>query len=409
MKVRLLIANAYGGAGTARTVINQANALVDSHEVEVVSVLRRRGRTRFPLAPGVRLRGLVDVEDHSGARVLRRLPSLLAHPQDRRYRLFSPATDVALWRYLHSLQDGVVMGTRPALNLAIARWAPPSVIRIAQEHMHLDAHRPRLRAAVATYFPRLDAVATLTAQDATSYRALLGSSTRVVTVPNGVALATTHVSSQDNTAVVAVGRLVEQKGYDRLINAFHAVAATHPQWSLTIFGRGPLRQSLQDQIDRLGLGDQVRLAGFSARVAEELAAASVFALSSRREGLPMAMLEAMGSGLAVVSFDCPTGPRDLIDHGTDGLLVADGDEQALAAALARVLDDESLRRSLGANARRKALGYGTEMLAQRWDDLFQEIGSAREHPAQDDGVHARFRSRHLPLSWVPLPSPVSRS
>ena len=157
------------------------------------------------------------------------------------------------------------------------------------------------------------------------------------------------------------------------------------------------------QIERRGLADRVRLTGFVPDVAAELAGASVFAMSSRREGLPMAMLEAMASGLAIVSFDCPTGPRELVDDGTDGLLVPENDVAALSAALARVMADEQLRGRLGTAARVKAAAYSTDQLAERWSRLLQAAERARA-----TRVVPRPR-RYYPMSWRPLPRRLRRA
>jgi glycosyltransferase involved in cell wall biosynthesis len=407
VKVQLLVLQAWAAGGTARTVINQANALATTHDVEIVSVLRRSGDPHFPVDPRVRLTALVDPDRPRRAARFWAAPSTVAHPKDRGYRYFSRATDVALIRYLRGLEGGVVIGTRPALNLAIARWAPDGVVRVAQEHMHLLTHRRRLRADVHRYLRRMDAVATLTERDAADYRELLGPRARVVAMPNGVEIAATHVSAQDTHAVIAHGRLVPQKAFDRLVTAFAAVADRHPTWTLTIFGDGPLRSDLEQQVRDLGLTGRVRLPGFTREVATELGRSSVFAMSSRREGLPMSLLEAMGSGLAVVSFDCPTGPGDVITHGRDGLLVPNGDVDALAEALALVMDDTELRRSLAAEARTTALGYGTDQLAERWDALFRDLDE--RHRTGRSTRAKRHPVRYRLWSWEPLPRPARRA
>jgi glycosyltransferase involved in cell wall biosynthesis len=401
VKVRLLVASVNAGAGTARTVIQQANALADLHDVEIVSLHGRGSGPVWPVSPRVHVRYLVKLEGRWPS-LVSRLPSRLIHPKDASYPVFSPASDLALWRFLRSLDSGAVMGTRPGLNLAIARWAPPGVTRIAQEHMHLASHRPRLRKAIRTYYPRLDGVVTLTERDAKDYRDLLRGATAVTAIPNGVLVEDMRRSDPESRSIVAVGRLDPQKAYDRLIDAFSEVAGAHPDWSLTIWGRGRLKAELRQQIRGRGLAERVRLAGFSSDVATELAKASVFAMSSRREGLPMSMLEAMASGLAVVSFDCPTGPRELIEDGVDGLLVPDGDIPALSAALARVMDDGQLRHRLGAAAREKAATYSTRQLAVRWSELLQAADTARGTRVLP---HPR---RYYPLSWRPIPPRLRR-
>ena len=147
--------------------------------------------------------------------------------------------------------------------------------------------------------------------------------------------------------VVAAGRLVGAKGFDRLIRAFTWVAEAHPGWRLRICGGGPARAALAALIDELRLGGRVELAGKVRDIEAELEAASVFALSSRVEGLPLALLEAMAKGLAVVSFDNCAGPCEVIEHGADGLLVPGGDERALARAICALIESPDLRRRLG--------------------------------------------------------------
>lgn len=151
------------------------------------------------------------------------------------------------------------------------------------------------------------------------------------------------VSDTSAKVVVAIGRLREQKGFDLLIPAFSHVVAVRPDWTLRIYGEGSERQALQQLIRDCGLQDHVVLAGWSTSIGEELGQASLFALSSRSEGFPMVLLEAMSKGLPVVSYDCPYGPREIISHGRDGLLVPAQDVAGLAAALLELIGDDARR------------------------------------------------------------------
>ena len=100
-------------------------------------------------------------------------------------------------------------------------------------------------------------------------------------------------------------------------------------------------------------------------------------MTSRREGLPMVLLEAMAIGLPAVAYDCPTGPRDLIADGVDGYVVPDGDEAALAARLAALMDDPEARRRMGEAARAKAAEYDVARIAERWEALFTDLATAK--------------------------------
>ena len=128
-----------------------------------------------------------------------------------------------------------------------------------------------------------------------------------------------------------MGRFKYQKGFDMLVDAFAGVAERHPDWRLRIVGHGHLREPLQERIDALGLGDSVELAGPTDDVPGEMARASIYALSSRFEGFPLVLIEAMSKGMAIAAFDCPTGPAEIIDDHRNGLLVPALDTPALTA------------------------------------------------------------------------------
>ena len=150
------------------------------------------------------------------------------------------------------------------------------------------------------------------------------------------------------------------------------VAAQHPDWTLRICGGGRKQAALGRRVRRLGLEGSVVLPGV-VDLATEMARASVFVLSSRFEGLPVALLEAMSVGMAAVSFDCPTGPRELLEDGRDGVLVPPEDRAALSAALLDLLDDEDARRRLGAAARARSAAFAPEVVVERWEALLEEV------------------------------------
>jgi glycosyltransferase involved in cell wall biosynthesis len=166
---------------------------------------------------------------------------------------------------------------------------------------------------------------------------------------------------------------VGAKGFGRLIEAFAVVARAHPAWRLRICGDGPQRRALSTLIAELGLEERVALTGRVRDMEAELEAASIFALSSSNEGLPLALLEAMAKGLAVVSFDRAAGPREVIEHGVDGLLVEGGDVAALARAICALIESEELRRRLGEAATRKAAAYGIDIVGARWEALVARL------------------------------------
>ncbi|KPI23461.1 glycosyl transferase group 1 [Actinobacteria bacterium OK074] len=400
MKIRFLLLNAYAVGGTVRTVVNQANALADAgHDVEITSVHRDRPAPAFPAHPAVRLRTLVDATvppswlRRRGESRLAARPSELVPPDEVKYRRFDGLTDRRLVRHLRSLNGGVLVTTRPALTLLAARFAPPSVITVGQEHVPHRKHRPGLAREIDRWYPRLDALTTLTEADLATYaRRLTGSDAhrntydlrpaggagrvRVAHIPNLLPAHNPERSSLDRPLIVSAGRLVKPKGFARLIEAFEPIAHNHPEWQLRIYGSGPDEDRLRRLIFDRHLYNHVFLMGTTPHLEAELAKASAFALASRHEGFGMVLAEAMSHGVPPVSFDCPVGPREIIT-GDEGILVPPGDTAGLTKALTSLVEHPELRREMGARAVVSAQRYAPAGIREQWEALFGELAAAR--------------------------------
>lgn len=378
MRIRYLMLHAFGMGGTIRTVVNQANAMAAAgHDVELVSTVRRRDAPRFALHPRVTITTLVDQRDGRrpdsvARRAWRRVRGKIVPRGEFAAGYFTERVERAVMEYVSGLSDGVLVTTRPALSLIAARRAPKPVVRVAQEHMNLSAYPETIRREIARHYGRFDAITVLTGTNRLEYQRLLPG-TPIVRLPNAVHRVEQEPSRQTEPVVIAAGRLVPQKGFDLLIKAFAQVVPEHPEWRLRVFGTGPRRGQLAGLVEQHGLGGHVSLPGRTERLDQELAAASVYALSSRFEGLPMVMIEAMTHALPVVAFDCPAGPGDVLTDGVDGVLVPPRDVAALAAALNRVIADRELRLRMGRAAVRTSRAYGPEQVMPLWEDLFSEL------------------------------------
>jgi GalNAc-alpha-(1->4)-GalNAc-alpha-(1->3)-diNAcBac-PP-undecaprenol alpha-1,4-N-acetyl-D-galactosaminyltransferase len=176
--------------------------------------------------------------------------------------------------------------------------------------------------------------------------------------------------------VVALGRLVPLKGFDILIAAFAACAERHSDWALAIIGDGPERNRLESMAAGYGIAERVHLLGLLRDPNAALQAGSIFALTSEYEGFPNALLEAMAAGLAPVSFDCPSGPRAIIRHGIDGILVPPNDRREFALALDSLMADEERRAELATRAREVTDRFSVGNVLQEWADLLAMPASA---------------------------------
>lgn len=182
-------------------------------------------------------------------------------------------------------------------------------------------------------------------------------------------------TSPDRRLLLAVGRLHRQKGFDLLLEGFAALAPRRPSWDLVILGEGPARAALETQATRLGLATQrVKLPGRAGNLGDWYRRADLYVMSSRFEGFPNSLAEAMAHGCAVVSFDCDSGPRDLIRREQDGMLVAPvGDVAALTHALDRFMGDEAACRRIAARAVEVRDRYSVEKILAMWDSLFDSV------------------------------------
>lgn len=173
--------------------------------------------------------------------------------------------------------------------------------------------------------------------------------------------------------ILAVGRLNRQKGFDLLIEAFRRSGLAEKNWQLIILGEGDERGALEDQISSSDLGDAVGMPGYVENVAQWYAKAELFVLSSRYEGFPNALLEAMQFSLACIAFDCPSGPSDIIEHGKNGWLVPGQDEEALTKALVYIADSIDLRPQLGRAAIEVRQRFSPDTVYLKWSKLIDNV------------------------------------
>jgi glycosyltransferase involved in cell wall biosynthesis len=186
-----------------------------------------------------------------------------------------------------------------------------------------------------------------------------------------------------------MGRLAHQKGFDVLLRAFAACAARHRAWSLVILGEGDQRRMLEAQRAELGLSDRVKFPGWVPEPIRLLRQADLFVMSSRYEGLPLALLEAMACGLPAISTDCPTGPSEVIRHGENGWLVPVEDVDALAAALDRLMGDGEMRRRLALRATDVTKQFGAQRIMTLWMDLIERLTRRAGRPGTPPSVPQR--------------------
>lgn len=364
----ILVITAMGCGGAERNLAWLANRLsAKGHRVEL-RVLHGRD-SFFDLDPVVGVRYLAEDQPQS-------TPALKRFFERPRW----------LRREIAAERPNVIISFIDVANV-VTLWAGRSVECpiVVAERTHPPSHTIPLWYGILRRFlyHRASRVVVQTEETAKWARKWLDSN-RVVTIPNPV-VAPIQAAPQPFQCplspgkhwLVAVGRLSEEKGFDKLIEAFAKIAPHYPDWHLAILGEGPERASLENRVRQHGLQRRVELPGVVRNLEDYLHASDIFVLTSRYEGFPNALCEAMACGRPVISFDCPVGPREIIVDGEDGLLVPAGDVSALAVALRRLIENPDEAARMADRAVTVVERFGEEAVAARWEELLLSTATGR--------------------------------
>lgn len=192
-------------------------------------------------------------------------------------------------------------------------------------------------------------------------------------IPNPITTPSLEVSPLSDKVILAVGRLDNQKNFPELIDIWALIAKDYPDWKLRIVGEGYTDVRIMKKVKEYGLEEQFELCPFTKEIQKHYLSASVYAMTSAFEGLPLVLVEAESMGLPVVSYACPCGPRDIIRDGQDGFLVEPGDKETFAARLRQLIEDEELRRRMGQAAKINSQRFSLDNVMKQWEDLFAEL------------------------------------
>ena len=196
---------------------------------------------------------------------------------------------------------------------------------------------------------------------------------KVIVIPNPLTSICTKESTLEEKTVIAVGRLEYPKNFQSLIKAWTHVAKKHPEWKLEIWGEGSMRVELENLINKLNLKKHVFLKGYTYDIQSQMLNASIYAMSSIFEGLPLVLIEAMSCGLPIVSYACPCGPKDIITEGKDGFLIKPKNEYLLSERINYLIDNPNLRLEMGKSAKLKTKDYSTNNITKKWINLFNSF------------------------------------
>ena len=373
MKIVYCIAGTYNSGGMERVLANKANYLAaHGYEVIIITTDQKERKPFFALSPKILCIDLdVNYADNNNKGFLNKVWHYPFKVRKHKQRLT---------RFLHILQADIVIsmfcndesfitnirdGSFKLLEIHFSKFKRMQYGRKGIWKL-ADWWRSKMDEIVVR---RFDKFIVLTHEDKDYW----GDLPNIEVIENAKNEWGYHRAALENKQAIAVGRYDYQKGFERLIAAWRLVYERFPDWKLKIIGDGEARNELEVLVEKYGLGCVIELKKSVPDILQEYLDASFLVMSSRYEGLPMVLLEAMSVGLPMVAFECKCGPRDLISDGEDGFLVPEGDIQVLAERIMQLIDNPDLRHRMGQVAKIKSERFAECVIMDKWVKLFDNL------------------------------------
>ena len=373
MKIVYCIPATSNSGGMERVLAGKANYLSAlGHEISIITTDQRGKASFFPLREEIAQYDLgINYDENNGEGILSKLCSYPG--KKRRHRalltslLLKLRADIVVSMFGDDadLLPSIADGSKKVLEYHFSKLKRLQYGRTGLWRL-VDQIRTKLDERTVRPYDRF---VVLTKEDQGYWGAL----PNISVIPNALPFTTDTPSDCSAHRVVAAGRYDFQKNFELLIRLWARLAPSFPDWELYIVGDGKMRAELTALVSTLGLTGSVTLATPTHQMQEVYRSSSVYAMTSRYEGLPMVLLEAQQMGLPIVSFACPCGPRDVITDGRDGFLIELGDEERFVAGLSRLMSDKELRQRMGVEARQASLRYTVDQVMAQWIELFEGL------------------------------------
>lgn len=358
MRIAFVINDITGLGGAERVVSLAANHLskIKDFEVEILSVFSKRNdKVGFDIEDAVAINYLLskDLNSNSILKAKHILKEMRSFYKNKNYEfIICCSSSLSILTKLSTLKS-------KAISSKVISWEHT-------QYAHLNKYTNRLQ---RIFYPFLDGIVTLTNFDKEIFSKFCKN---VAYIPNISTFKKTEPNKLKSKKMIAVGRLNYAKGFDLLIKAFKIVHEKHPEWQLDIFGQGSLLPDLSAQIAEEGLNKTVCLRGYEPDILVQYNNASIFLLSSRTEGFPCVLIEAMSAGLPTVSFELP-GFDEVITNKVNGLFVTPNEVTKFAKAIILLIEDESLRIKIGHRGKEVVKQFESENIIPKWLKLFSKI------------------------------------
>lgn len=272
-------------------------------------------------------------------------------------------------RALTKNESVIILGIGLEMNIVLS-FLNKKIKKIGCEHTSYSIQSYIMKMIRNVRYKKLTQIVSLTNHDLKLYKKINQNSI-VIRNPLTYNPLNSNILNNKELVVCLVGRLSSEKQFDKIIPIIKKIIERHPKWRFEIYGEGTEKDKLINIINRLNLKKHVILKGNVSNIQDELKKKSIFILCSKYEGLPMSLLESMSCGVASISFDCETGPKEIIKNGINGILVKNQNFEELGNEVLRVIEDEKLRKKLQLNSLYTLEKFRLERIIKKWENLFE--------------------------------------
>ena len=366
-----------GYGGIEKSIIALANLLADNYNVEIACSYRLYDKPAFNINKKVKIRYLTkdiapNKDEFKDALKHKNIPNII-HEGKKSINILKLRKSTMI-DYIKNTDSDIIISSRDIFDDWLGKYAKDGVVKIGWEHNHFHGNM-KYANKIVKYARKLDYFVLVSKELRDYYGGRLkDTKCKCVYIPNIIDKLPKYLSRLNKKRLVSVGRLSPEKGPMDLLRIYNRINEIHPDWKLDIIGDGPERTKMEEYILENNLSKNVTLHGFRNKdyIDDILHNSSIYLMTSFTESFGIVLIEAMSHGVPCIAFDSAEGARELIDHGENGFLVKDRDFSKYINRVFKLIDDKTLRETIGKNAYEEAKLYTGEVVIKLWIDLLEE-------------------------------------
>ena len=374
MKIVYVIGYIHGWGGIERVLAGKANYLVnEGHEVAFVKIYRNQEERYFHFDPRIQFYDLdFDFDQQKGLSKKLKFNQNkkdFVHKINQVFHEIKPDIAISTFckysRFIYLCDDG----SKKIIERHFAKYKRNQIF-VKFDRLPFGKTISYLyRKKDYDVVKHFDRFVVLTEEDKQDW----GNLKNILAIPNPVTFVPKTISDCDQKRAIALGRISKQKQYEVMLKIWKEVVKKHPEWTLSVYANGGNPEKLRKLAKELAIEKNFEVFPTTREVEKELTSSSIYLMTSKYEGFPLVLLEAMRCGLPVVSFACKCGPRDMISDGEDGFLIEPGDTESFTKKINYLIENKEIRKEMGQKASVSIQKFSEEKVMQKWLNLFAEL------------------------------------